>query len=78
MEAAFLDVDSHLDGRDHLLDTFSVCDLYLLVFALWRAAPAFAGKLAPLPNLDRFQHNLLARPALAAIVGEDMRLRAEG
>ena len=78
VEAAFLDVDSHLDGRDRLLDKFSVCDLYLLVFALWRAAPAFAGKLAALPNLDRFQHNLLARPALAAIVGEDVRLRAEG
>jgi glutathione S-transferase len=78
VEAAFQDVESHLEGRDHLLDTFSVCDLYLLVFALWRAAPALAGKLAALPNLDRFQHNLLARPALAAIVGEDMRLRAEG
>ncbi len=77
-EAAFQHVETHLDGCDHLLDALSVCDLYLLVFALWRAAPAFAGKLAALPNLDRFQHNLLARPALAAIVAEDMQLRAEG
>lgn len=76
--SAFKDVDSHLDGRDHLLDTFSVCDLYLLVFALWRGAPALAGQLPALPNLDRFQQNLLARPALAGIVGDEMRTRMEG
>jgi len=25
-------IDAHLEGRDWLLDEFSVCDLYLLVF----------------------------------------------
>lgn len=75
--AAFQDVDAHLEGRDHLLDAFSVCDLYLLVFVLWRAAPAFAGSLPNFPNLDRFQRNLFSRPALVAIVGEDMKLRSE-
>lgn len=76
--SAFQDVDAHLEGRDHLLDAFSVCDLYLLVFSLWRAAPALAGQLPALPNLDRFQQNLLARPGLAAMVGEEMKMRMEG
>ena len=69
------DIDGHLEGRDHILDTLSVCDLYLLVFLLWRAAPALAGKLPAFANLDRFQQQLFSRPALAAIVGEEMKLR---
>jgi len=75
--AAYQDVDRHLEGRDHLLDAFSVCDLYLLVFGLWRAAPALAGKTPSLPNLDRFQQNLLARPGLGAILAEEMQMRAK-
>lgn len=71
-------VDAHLAGRDWLLDAFSVCDLYLLVFSLWRAAPAAAGRLPSLPNLDAFQQRMLSRPLLAAIVGEEMQLRAQG
>jgi glutathione S-transferase len=74
---AYQDVDAHLAGRDDLLDAFSVCDLYLLVFGLWRAAPALAGKLPRLPNLDRVQQNLLARPGLGVIVAEEMQLRAK-
>lgn len=76
--AAYQDIDRHLEGRDHLLDAFSVCDLYLLVFSLWRAAPALAGKTPPLPNIDRLQQKLLARPGLGAIIGEEMQLRAKG
>jgi glutathione S-transferase len=75
--AAFRDVDAHLEGRDHLLDAFSVCDLFLLVFCLWRAAPALAGKTPPLPNLDRVQQKHLARPGFFAIVAEEMQLRAK-
>jgi len=71
------EIDTHLAGRDHLLDAFSVCDLYLGVFLLWRAAPGLAGQLPAFPNLDRFQQGLFSRPALAAIVGEEMRLRMQ-
>lgn len=78
LTAAFQTVEAHLEGRDYLLESFSLCDLYLLVFALWRSAPALAGHLPPLPNIDRFQQNLLSRPALAGIVGEEMRMRFEG
>ena len=77
LQAALQEVDAHLAERDFLLDDLSVCDLYLLVFLLWRGAPAVAGRLAPLPNLDQFQQRMLARPALAAVLGEEMKLMAE-
>lgn len=71
----YQDVDARLQGRDHLLDALSVCDVYLLVFALWRGAPHLAGKLPSLPNLDRFQQKMLDRPGYVAILGEEMKLR---
>lgn len=67
-------IDAQLEGREYLLDRFSVCDLYLLVFSLWRA---IAGPLPPLPNLDAFQMRVLARPGIGPTIGEEMRLRAE-
>ncbi|HET6972225.1 MAG TPA: glutathione S-transferase N-terminal domain-containing protein [Phenylobacterium sp.] len=74
---AFSDLDGHLDGRDHLLDAFSLCDLYMLVFLLWRAAPALSGRLPSFPNLDRLQQALLARPGVMAIVADEMKLRSQ-
>ena len=75
--AAFSEIDAHLEETNFVLGAVSVCDLYLLVFALWRAAPGLAGALPVLANIDRLQQTLLARPALAAIVGEEFKLRAE-
>jgi glutathione S-transferase len=72
--AALETIDAHLEGRDYLLERFSVCDLYLLVFSLWRA---IAGPLPALPNLDAFQMRVLARPGIGPTIGEEMRLRAE-
>jgi len=72
------ELDAHLAGREWILDGLSVCDLYLGVFLLWRAAPGLAGNLPAFPNLDRFQQQLFSRPALAAILGEEMRLRMQG
>ncbi len=72
--AALQTVDAHLEGREHMLGRFSVCDLYLLVFSLWRA---IAGPLPALPNLDAFQMRMLARPGIGPTIGEEMRLRAE-
>lgn len=77
LQTALQEIDAHLAGREFILDNLSVCDLYLLVFLLWRGAPAVAGRLAPLPNLDQFQQRMLARPALAAVLGEEMKLMAE-
>jgi glutathione S-transferase len=67
-------IDAHLRDCEWLLDEFSVCDLYLLVFSIWRV---MAGSLPPLPNLDAFQQRMLARPGIAPTIGEEMRLRAE-
>jgi len=67
-------IDAHLEGREYLLDRFSVCDLYLLVFCMWRAV---AGPLPAMPNLDAFQQRTLARPGIGPTIGEEMRLRAE-
>ena len=71
---ALAGIDAHLAGRAWLLDDFSVCDLYLLVFSLWRAV---AGALPALPNLDAFQMRILARPGIGPTIGDEMRLRAQ-
>jgi glutathione S-transferase len=74
--AALADIEHHLEGRDFVLDTFSVCDLYLLVFTTWRASPALAGALPEFPNLDRFQQAILARPGILPTIIEEMKQRA--
>jgi len=74
LTTALQDLDAHMAGREYVLDAFSVVDLYLLVFCLWRTV---AGNLPPLPNLDAFQQRMLARPGIAPTIGEEMRLRAE-
>ena len=74
---AFQVTDDHLNGRDHILDAPSVCDLYLFVFTLWRAGPKLTGKLPEFANLDRFQKNYFGRPELAAIVGEEFQMRSD-
>lgn len=71
---ALTSIDAHLEGREFLLERFSVCDLYLLVFAMWRA---IAGPLPAMPHLDAFQMRMLARPGIGPTIGEEMRLRAE-
>lgn len=76
LAVAFAEVDARLAGRDHLLDAFSVCDIYLFVFGLWRAAPALVGELPPSPDLDRFQERMLDRPGYGAIVAQEMQLRS--
>jgi glutathione S-transferase len=76
--AALSGIDAHLAGRTFLLDELSIADLYLTVFLLWRQGPAMAGRLPDLPNLDAFQQRMLARPAIAATLGDDMKLMAGG
>ncbi len=77
LQTALSEIDAHLTTQDYLLGEFSLCDLYLLVFLLWRGAPQVAGRLTSLPNLDRFQQRMLSRPAVAAVMAEEMKLMAE-
>ncbi|WP_165191761.1 glutathione S-transferase family protein [Caulobacter soli] len=73
---ALTELDSHLSDRQFLLEAFSLCDLYALVFSLWRGAPALAGRLPALVHLDAYQMRLMGRPGLMPIIGEDMAARA--
>jgi glutathione S-transferase len=68
-------IDQHLAGSDYILNAFSVCDLYLAVFASWRMAPQLAGKLPTCPNIDRLQAAVFSRPGLGAALAEDFALR---
>ncbi len=66
-------LETHLTDREFILDALSVCDLYLLVFLLWRQSPAVAGKLPDFPALDAFQARMSARPAIGAALAADMQ-----
>jgi glutathione S-transferase len=71
------DIDGHLSGQGALLGEFSVADLLLSVFSLWRRGPGLAGALPDLPHLDAFTQLILARPLVGPIVGEEMKRIAE-
>jgi len=74
---AFKDIDAHLSKQVTLLGAFSVADLLLTVFSLWRRGPGLAEALPELPNLDAFTQRILARPLVGPIVGEEMKRFAE-
>ena len=72
---ALSDIDAHLAQQPYLLDDYSLCDVYLLVFSLWRASPDLAGRLPALPSLDAHQARVLARAPVQEIFQDDLRLR---
>jgi glutathione S-transferase len=63
----------HLEGRDYLLDQFSVADAYLATSLNW-AAPAGVD-LAQWPVLKAWHERILARPAVARAFDEELALR---
>lgn len=63
----------HLEGRDYLLDQFSVADAYLATSLNW-AAPAGVD-LAQWPVLKAWHERILARPAVARAIGEELAQR---
>lgn len=63
----------HLEGREYLLDQFTVADAYLLTTLTW-AAPAGVD-LARWPVLDAYRTRLLQRESVARAVGEEFSLR---
>jgi glutathione S-transferase len=69
-------LNTHLDGRDHLLGPFSVADAYLVTVLNWAG---FRGiELAPWPALQAYNERVRARPAVARAMAEEMALfRAE-
>lgn len=65
-------LDEHLEGREHLLDRFSVADAYLAVVLNWTGAVKL--DLAPYPAIVAYRARLQARPALARAVAEEVAL----
>ncbi|HMS21676.1 glutathione binding-like protein [uncultured Sphingorhabdus sp.] len=63
----------HMEGRDYLLDQFSVADAYLATSLNW-AAPAGVD-LAQWPVLKAWHERILTRPAVARAFAEELALR---
>lgn len=68
---AFL--SKHLEGREFLLDRFTVADAYLVTTLNW-AAPAGVD-LSQWPVLQAYHARLVQRPAVARAMGEELALR---
>ncbi len=63
----------HLEGREYLLNQFSVADAYLATSLNW-AAPAGVD-LTQWPVLKAWHERISARPAVARAIGEELALR---
>jgi glutathione S-transferase len=65
-------LDTHLAGRDWLLDDFSVADAYMAVVLNWAGFVNL--DLAPYPNVVAYRERLQARPAVARAMAEELEL----
>ncbi len=65
-------LNDHLDGRDWLLDRFTVADAYLAVVLNW--ARFVNLDLAPYANVSGFLDRARARPSIARAMGEELAL----
>lgn len=67
-------LNAHLEGREFLLDRFSVADAYLFTVLNWKiATPVDLGKW---PNVEGYYNRLKARPAVAKALAEEFALYA--
>jgi glutathione S-transferase len=65
-------LDAELEGREFLLDRFSVADAYLVVVLSWGAHVGV--DLTPFPNVVAYHTRLLTRPSVAKARAEEMAL----
>jgi glutathione S-transferase len=66
-------LESHLKGRDYLLDHFSVADAYLVTVINWTmATPPI--ELAKWPTVKTYYERLRSRPSIARALGEEFEL----
>jgi glutathione S-transferase len=68
-------LDKHLDGREHLLDRFSVADAYLTTVLSWNIATPV--DLEAWPAIDAYFARMKSRPAIARAMKEEFALYAE-
>lgn len=69
---ALAHIDKHLAGRQWLIDSYTVADIYLAVVANWLQATPI--KLSDFPNIAAHQKRVFSRPAAAKAVGEEVAL----
>jgi glutathione S-transferase len=68
-------LDGHLDGRDYLLERFTVADAYLVTVLNWtRATPI---DLAIFPAVQAYFSRMLKRPSVAKALAEELALYNE-
>lgn len=65
-------LDAHLEGRDFLLDHFSVADAYLTAVLNW--APFVKLDLAPYSAITAYEARMKARPAVARALADEQAL----
>ncbi|MFC0242258.1 glutathione S-transferase N-terminal domain-containing protein [Rhodopseudomonas telluris] len=66
-------LNNHLQGRDYLLDSFSVADAYLVTVLNWtRATPQI--DLAKWPAIKAYLGRLQQRPSVAKALAEELPL----
>jgi glutathione S-transferase len=66
-------LDSYLDGRQFLLDHFSVADAYLVTVINWTMATPPVD-LAKWPNIKAYYESTRARPSIAKALAEEFAL----
>lgn len=74
LQSKFDHLSDHLQGREYLLDRFSIADAYLSAVLNW-AEPAGID-LGQWPVLEAYRARLRGRPAVAKALGEEMSLMA--
>jgi glutathione S-transferase len=71
-ERRFGYLNGHLDGRDYLLDHFTVADAYLVTVLNW--ARFVALDLAKWPAIKAYLDRMLKRPNVAKALAEEMEM----
>ena len=67
-------VAAGLDGREYLLDRFTVADAYLSAILNWSTVAPF--DLKPWPVIGSYVKRMQARPAVARAMSEEKKLYA--
>jgi glutathione S-transferase len=70
--ARFDHLNAHLDGRDYLLDRFTVADAYLVTVLTWTRAAAI--DLAPWPSVLAYFKRMHQRDSVAKAFAEELAL----
>jgi glutathione S-transferase len=70
----FARLAAHLDGREYLLDRFTVADAYLTTVLNWSGATRI--DLGQWPAVDAYYRRMLKRPSVARAVAEEAALYA--